>query len=112
MQLGSAEWGRQSPNPEVGHIELATVNALHAADAVDRVQSGRGAGLGALSQTRHLQSDDLQTRPLDSEVNRKASPREPEEIRDHPRHSVALDLFQRSQVQILPPLQSFRLGDH
>ena len=44
-------------------------------------------------------------RSVDSEADREVSPRKPEEIRDLPSLSVAPDLFQRSQVQILPPLQ-------
>lgn len=59
----------------------------------------------ALSQTSHLQSVSIRARALHSEVKRELSPRKPEEIRDHPSRSVALDLFQRSQVHILPPLQ-------
>ncbi len=41
-------------------------------------------------------------------MNRNVSPRKPEAIRDHPSYPVALDLFQRSQVQILPRYKSER----
>jgi hypothetical protein len=44
---------------------------------------------------------------LDSDVDREVSPRDPKGIRDRPSPSVALDLFQRSQGQVLPPLQWF-----
>ena len=43
--------------------------------------------------------------PLDSKKQRGISPLKPEEIHDLPSQSVAADLIQRSQVQILPPLQ-------
>ena len=42
--------------------------------------------------------------PLHSVGDRAVFPRKPEEIHDRPSSSVAVDLVQRSQVQILPPL--------
>jgi len=49
-------------------------------------------------------SDVVQVAPLHSKVGRKVLPPRPEEIRPSPSQSVVVDLIQRSQVQILPPL--------
>ena len=75
-------------------------------------QSARGQSrpdaqvrIGRLPQTCHLHSATIHISPLDSEHERATFPCTHEEIRDLPRLSVALDLFQRSQVQILPRLQ-------
>src|SRR4051794_40430683 len=49
--------------------------------------------------------------PLHSVGDRAVFPRKPEEIHGRPSSSVAVDPVQRSQVQILPPLQDAR-GPH
>lgn len=41
--------------------------AFNAGDAVDKMRSGRGAGLDAPSQTDHFRSDHVQARPLHAE---------------------------------------------
>jgi hypothetical protein len=44
--------------------------------------------------------------PVRSEVDIAVLPRQPEESRDSPSHPAEVECDQRSQVQILPPLQS------
>jgi hypothetical protein len=65
----------------------------------------REVGFERRPQTGHLQSATTRAAPLHSEADREVSPRKTEAIRDLPTLSVAPDLFQRSRVQIPPPLQ-------
>ena len=62
---------------------------------------GCEVGFEGRPQTGHLWSAVPRGVPVDSEQDREVSPRKPEEIGDRPSRFVALDLFQRSPVQIL-----------
>ena len=95
---------RAAPKSET--VAALEASAEHdAAEVVYRLIAGHDWDSARWQKPATYRSDPARPHPLHSEVDCEVFPCKPEEIHDSPSRSVVAESSQRSQVQILPPLQ-------